>query len=542
MGIFIYLHISKSVTQEEWEKVYEETLELMKALPFAERTYADIHNINTICLVRTKEREETDFFQNPIIGWRASGDYVTIREAEDYYIPRHLLEKNTYDPDAGDAIYSIIPSYLNYDWKDERFSKVYYLWGNKTQGEPYHIYLLAVACLITSRLGEKAYVYGDITRGQCKKAVSIANKHLENPIDVPDQCDKDRLYKRISKLDLLEYEKIVLFERLYFCNKDAEYGAFLQSSFPEEAMQEYWKKKFEHSPLGCVSFHGVLKDYLTLGNDLGKVCEYIPFKTEEDYKSFISHVMDTKLHLKEKDCSDVLDNDQEKENPYTIWTLMAQFAFSGAHNKKVDRYIPIEKIRMILNNAIGDKCPVDALIDAYLEEESRKMNLEDAVSFEDFEKATKQDPSELFNQVVNTRLDKMMEMDEQYAVTQFEHLKYYEDGDRILPAIEKSIASCRHFLDKTMEEEKEDIDTLMAKGAHECCEWIIKHNRHILVRDKDWDKVFTNIENNLDSFQRYYPLFRLKIEKDDLLQMLIALLINDDLYAYSKVLAEKKED
>lgn len=93
MGIFIYLQISKSVTQEEWEKVYEETLQLMKSLPFAEHTYADIHNIKTICLVPSKEREETDFFQNPKIGWRASGDYVTMREAEDYYIPRHLLGK-----------------------------------------------------------------------------------------------------------------------------------------------------------------------------------------------------------------------------------------------------------------------------------------------------------------------------------------------------------------------------------------------------------------------------------------------------------------
>ena len=37
MGIFIRLSISKSVTKEEWKKVYEETLQLIKNFPFAER-------------------------------------------------------------------------------------------------------------------------------------------------------------------------------------------------------------------------------------------------------------------------------------------------------------------------------------------------------------------------------------------------------------------------------------------------------------------------------------------------------------------------
>ena len=31
MGIFIHLEVSKSVTEEEWENVYEETLALVKA-------------------------------------------------------------------------------------------------------------------------------------------------------------------------------------------------------------------------------------------------------------------------------------------------------------------------------------------------------------------------------------------------------------------------------------------------------------------------------------------------------------------------------
>jgi len=43
MGIFIYEAVPKSVTKAEWEKVYEETLVLVDAFPFAEMgtvTYA----------------------------------------------------------------------------------------------------------------------------------------------------------------------------------------------------------------------------------------------------------------------------------------------------------------------------------------------------------------------------------------------------------------------------------------------------------------------------------------------------------------------
>lgn len=63
MGIAIYLDVSRSVTREEWEKVYEETLVLVKAFPLAERRKVPCRGIETICLVPTMEREHP-------YGWR----------------------------------------------------------------------------------------------------------------------------------------------------------------------------------------------------------------------------------------------------------------------------------------------------------------------------------------------------------------------------------------------------------------------------------------------------------------------------------------
>ena len=58
MGIFIHMSISMSVTKKEWEKVYEETLQLVKAFPLAERRKVSCKGIETICLVPSVEREE----------------------------------------------------------------------------------------------------------------------------------------------------------------------------------------------------------------------------------------------------------------------------------------------------------------------------------------------------------------------------------------------------------------------------------------------------------------------------------------------------
>ena len=54
-----------------------------------------------------------------------------------------------------------------------------------------------------------------------------------------------------------------------------------------------------------------------------------------------------------------------------------------------------------------------------------------------------------------------------------------------------------------------------------------------MIRDKDWEKIFTDIEKNQDSFNRYYSIMRVKLDSDSLVDMSVGLMINDDLYAYS---------
>ena len=228
MGIYLRLSISKSVSKEEWQKVYDETLQLAKALKLAETRKVLCRDIETTCLVLVEEYEMDSFWEcmDKRIGWWAEGDYNSMRTAEAFYMPQNLVKDDAVEIDAGDAMLAAIPLHMR---DGKKWEQTYKIWGNKTQGEPYHIYLLAIACVIEARLKEKAFVHGDITREQCKLAVDFANIYLKEPIDLPDRCDMTRLYKRVSKLPLSDKEKISVFEKLYLGTQEAEFG-------------EYWHK------------------------------------------------------------------------------------------------------------------------------------------------------------------------------------------------------------------------------------------------------------------------------------------------------------
>lgn len=549
MGIFIHLNISKSVTKKEWEKVYNETLFLIDKLPLAEKITKNIHGIDTICLVRTKERTEKYGWirEETRTGWFADGDYNWMNIAEDYFLSRDLVKEDEIDPRAGDAILCYLAAHcLGYRWKDDICSHTYGIWGGKTQGEVYHMYLLAIACLIEARLGEKAFVYGDITRGQCRKAVEIANKYLENPIEMPDRCYMDRLFDRISKLPLSLEEKYRLFDSAYLGSKDGEYGDFVRKVFSEGTISTCWKKKLTEYEIGTPGFSSFFREYMTQGFGLEELCGYVKLQDKDGqdiHRKFVMRIMDAKMHIREKNCEDPLSIDPEAEGTYSIWTLFAQFGFAGARNKKIDRYIPIDEIRKALRAGMSQYDDIDQIIDEYLEKEAQQIeiNLEEAKkSEESFEQAVEQDASEVFNQIMDKKREEFEKDQEKYDIGEAEKLKFFEKDDTIRTGLAEALGKSRKFLDSILEEK--EYKEWKEKSAHEKCEWLVESNKYILIRDKDWEKIFTDIENNGDSFGRYYSIMRVKMDSDSLVDMCSALMINDDLYDYSKTLAEQLEE
>lgn len=284
MGVCISLSISKAVTPQEWREVYEEALCLAKELNLAMRKEVRIQGIDTICLVPVDEFEQTYGWNNEHMRylWSVDGDYLYMRTAESFSMPRDLVKQETVDPDAGDAMISNLPEYLDYPWDDSKFDNAYCLWGGKTQGEPYHMYLLAIACFIEAKLGTKAFVSGDITRDQCKRAVAIANQFLKKPIDMPDRCYMERFWKRVLVLPFTEEEKLEILRSFYLGIKGAEFGAFIRKVYSKETIDTVWKKEFRHLKIGTIGFSDSFSAYMMQGFDLQKLCEFVQFKDEQE--------------------------------------------------------------------------------------------------------------------------------------------------------------------------------------------------------------------------------------------------------------------
>ena len=261
------------------------------------------------------------------------------------------------------------------------------------------------------------------------------------------------------------------------------------------------------------------------GFDLQKLCEFVQFKdeqekTETQYEAFVKLVMDAKLHIPEKSCVDIWETDQNVETPYGIDFFIHQFWRSTFGNENVDRYIPLEEIRMALLMGIGEKCDVNRMIDTYLETEAKERN----TSFEE---------ELLVHESGQT------EKKEHYDINRLDELQFYETGSTITPGIRKAIGKLIRFSEDTLKEDT--YKKLMEEKTQKRKEWMIRQNRSILIRDKDWEKIFFDIETDDKSFARYYPMVRIKIT-DSTWEIVKALLINDELYEYSKELAEQYTD
>ena len=76
-------------------------------------------------------------------------------------------------------------------------------------------------------------------------------------------------------------------------------------------------------------------------------------------------------------------------------------------------------------------------------------------------------------------------LDENYRVVleyRFLHGLSEKETASILGLTEKNLSVRTSRARKKLKE-------LLEKEAKECCEWLVKHNRYILIRDKDWEKI-----------------------------------------------------
>ncbi|MDQ0246507.1 hypothetical protein J2S09_004111 [Bacillus fengqiuensis] len=207
MGIYIRLTLlPDGISQQEWEKVYEESLQLLKAYPFADIEERKYFDTTLPVYVQATERKE------PTRHWRFCGDLDSKTYAETFKLYGNISNYQTAEPTGNGK--DILLNYREQQTVD--------VFDSKTQGYDYHLYILAIAMLIESRFPKNSMVGGDLDYKQCIKAKQWADRHLSSPIHLPVRVSVEGLLSRFSHLKD-EFDQIEVLEKWLIADQEKEF-------------------------------------------------------------------------------------------------------------------------------------------------------------------------------------------------------------------------------------------------------------------------------------------------------------------------------
>ena len=512
MGLYITGELlPHEVTHEQWERAYLEVLQLVSTYDFLDiihdkDKYAE-YGLVWSYAEKSKEREiDGD------LGVSIYGAYDGCIRAEDQilyrdlskYLPKYRNSDEIVqpEPDTLRCHDAYLPRLWNYhdelhEYQD--YSRT--IFGNKTQGYPHHVPLLAICLLLEDRLGNAFTVHGDITRGQINAAIEWANTIIDEPITIPCAMNNARLYERLQafvpRQCLLES-----FMEATFCVCDETMYLFLQEHFSEKELADYWKERFSDVRPGTLGSSRVFKEYLTMTDDLRlltKICadKYSP-------EEFAKEVASSRVFEHDKNIDDpiaALSHDSDRETPETIENVMAKtYALLGAgfpRNSAVARYIPIERgirdIALAYDDISVGGVDFEALLGKAIEEATpRNEHVSEYLG--------------IFDELMNL----LNERTEQIDIVDCEDLVFYESGHTLEAGIKATLKKIREVIDAQKEECVQDC---MENEAYK--ESLVKKSIRMPVIIKHCTRLLP--KSNWDMFER-------RIEEDDFFITLLGLL------------------
>ena len=231
MGNFINLHIIPDrINRKDWLAVFRQSLDLVAASPLL----ACAKNNDGLMYIELTENTKNSI--NGDTGWCSVGGIHNDTIAEPYQLIEDIYYYQQWKPQQDNG-YDILLDGLHSLEIDHPQCSVN-IWGNKTQDEATHIYLLAIACLICDHFPDAALVDGNISAGQCYQAIQWANQFLPKSIGMPVTTDMDRLLLRLRATELTEMQCLEAFFELVLGVKDGDMGDCLKKHFSPKTISE----------------------------------------------------------------------------------------------------------------------------------------------------------------------------------------------------------------------------------------------------------------------------------------------------------------
>lgn len=359
MGVYIGLDIIPNyINQEEWERVFEETFELIQSYPFATLVVEQVGNFKRLVLERAKE-QRFYIYGKAECHWKVNGDLESKKTGEGFTLGSSIEKYSRLNEKIleEDILYL-----MNSSMRGAR--EVFYA---KTQGLPYHIPLLAIAALIESRFPKYACAYGDITKEQAQKAVNWANTILKNPIHLPVLVDPPRLLERLKVIHEDEM-RIQAFVDLAISNQE-EVDDLIAKNFSPDVIRGYFLKELKgYDSPNQLGAELLLIRYLNAGlplDQLVDICCIENVGPRFDPNDFVRGICSTWV-IVEPEKREVMNMlNKSPESPDTVesqfGTILLDMGFMG---RKTKRYIPKDEVLKVLKQMFHDSNQIEGIMEA----------------------------------------------------------------------------------------------------------------------------------------------------------------------------------
>jgi len=486
MGVYISMDIlPNEIDSKEWEAVYEESLELIRAYPFLSREVdRDTYEETWVYALRGDERE----LENDQKGWHVFGDYQTMQGAESFILYRNIENYRKSDhvsEGCRDVLAELINLEVFYNQKERQLPiDSVRVFNGKTQGLPHHNYLLAIVCLFESRFPEQVVVSGDISIGQMNQAVKWANTILQKPIQITERIDNGKLLKRISRIVGDEYDALSAFISLTLQAEDFALGKIIREQFSEEVIRAYYIEQFKQYDVSMIGFRNTLSSFFNLGFHVEEACD-ICVLDHDGCRYDAQEFAETVLSMNWNDGKSRVDdellayNQPEREMPETIYSQMGKTFFKMAGlQESMKSSMSSEEVTAILADKLGELVNLESFGEAGQDESDN---------------GNKDSIQELLSKFIADYEEKVESDFNEYTVSDIDDLILWKQGDSLHPNIEKLLIKLKDFTINMMERNKDIFDEFNGDSENNKVRRLIRLNRYFLIRKECWDYYIEHI-------------------------------------------------
>lgn len=467
MGIYIGIDIiPNKINEQDWKVVFEETLQLIQAYPFATLNMDSVNGFKRLVLERAK-KQYIEGFEEEEGYWKINGDLKSKDTGESFTMFSSL---NKYSELKEERLKEDILLYYLEDGKSGA-REVFY---NKTQGKDYHTYILAIATLIETRFPKCACVYGDISKEQAQKAVDWVNSILENPIDLPIRVNPAKLLERLEVIDIDEKRLEALYDLSIGVSE--EVAVLVGKKFNIKTVRKYFAMELQgFDSVAQLGAKLIIIRYLNAGLPLEVLTDICCFDSNGprfNLFEFTKLICSTWVIVEPEIRENMNLVKRATDNPESVQAqiknMFMDMEFMG---RRTLRYIPKEEVIRILTRKSYDGKQVDEIIESkyqeivkMLEEEGRKLK---EIEDESYAK-TEQN-------VIHT-LDKLLFWNDRYEINE----NITNTMETIKTEVEKSIANRSNLMQIIKEaEEQNQLNKVLSQ--------LIQDNHSLVLTREAWD-------------------------------------------------------